>query len=324
VNFWKNGLDASSQIIGSRAPNPRFEQVPIDALERMRKQVDLVVIRQRTQEDVEKIITALIQEPEHAVPVPNDVELYSTAGKELLYDDGARFDHPFTLDLSQSAKAVVYTERKSDSPLGQTVHAEHLKDALEMVASYIYEHGDAFIDQRGIETRESRSFTISIKDPLAAIPKGYSETYLQNYLDEFMNGLKGADEFAYTYHERIFRRWGDQVETAIKVLKKDPRTRRCMISLWDQTEDLETESPPCLNFIWLVIRDNMLELHVVYRSHHLATVTKQGRLMEGEGAMVPNLYALSHLQKRIAGRMGLPAGPLVLTDFSGHIYVSGI
>jgi thymidylate synthase len=140
-----------------------------------------------------------------------------------------------------------------------------------------------------------------------------------------MEGIgEKLDDFAYTYHERIFKKWGNQPEKIVGILKNHPNTRRAMISLWDPAIDIGNSSPPCLDFIWAVIRNNKLEFHVVYRSHHLATVTESGKLMSGEGAFVPNLYALATLQKYIADRLGIARGPLALTDFSGHLYVSRV
>ena len=94
-----------------------------------------------------------------------------------------------------------------------------------------------------------------------------------------------------------------------------------MISLWDPATDLGSQTPPCLNFLWFCVRANKLECHVVYRSHHLATIDSEGNIMPGEGALIPNLYAIHHLHKMIADKAGFEIGPLILTDFSGHLYV---
>jgi thymidylate synthase len=160
---------------------------------------------------------------------------------------------------------------------------------------------------------------------LEKIPQGFSKEYIEKYVTEFMEG-KGEklDEFAYTYHERIFKKWGNQPEKITEALKNNPNTRRALINLWDTESDIGSSSPPCLDFIWFVIRNDELEMHVVYRSHHLATVTKNGKLMEGEGAFVPNLYALATLQDKISKELKIKRGPLILTDFSGHLYVSEI
>ncbi len=326
VNFWKNGVDKDGIIVGCRAPNPRFEQVPGDALDRVRKQADLVVMRfVKDLDRAEKLIRLMFQEPENASSVPSDAEFYSTIGLKQLYDDGARFDKPYLLDLSAGAKSVSFIQKYSELPLGQTVHADNLQDALEMITAFVYKNGEMLKDQRGVITMESRSFAVTIRDPLEIIPHGFSDSYIKKYVAEFMEGVGGSlDEFAYTYHERLFKHWGNQVERAVKVLKKNPNTRRCMLSLWDPSSDLEQSNPPCLDFIWLVVRDKKLEMHVVYRSHHLATITKNGRLMEGEGAFVPNLYALGTLHKQISEKINHERGPIVLTDFSGHLYMSNV
>ena len=326
VSFWRNGLDRQGIIKGTRAPNPRFEQVSSEAAERLRLQMDLVVMREITDLDrAESLLKCLYQEPQNACEVPAGAEFHSIAGQKLLYDCGARFDKPFRLDLRETAREVHYIQKYSRLPLGQTVHAKNLRDALEMVTAFVYKKGAMFRDQRGVITMESRSFSVTIRDVLEVIPHGYSEQYIRKYVAEFMEGAGGSlDEFAYTYHERIFRRWGNQVERAVSVLKKNPDTRRCLISLWDPAEDLEKGSPPCLDLIWLVVRDSRLEMHVIYRSHHLSTITKDGKLMEGEGAFVPNLYALGTLQKHISEKAGVSRGPLVLTDFSAHLYMSGV
>lgn len=330
TNFWEKGVNDDGIIIDSKAPNPRFEQVPFDAMDRVREQADLVVMRRINHEtqlkEVEELITSMFQEPENAKEVPEGVEFYSTVLDEnKLYDDGARFDEPYQLDLGSSAKKVEFIQKYSDLPLGQSVNADNLSDAIEMVTAYVYENGQMFKDQRGIITMESRSFSVTIKDPLAIIPESFSKEYIKKYVDEFMEGKgEGLDDFAYTYHERIFKKWGNQVEKAIANLRSNENTRRCMISLWDPETDLDNSSPPCLNFMWFVVREGKLEMHTVYRSHHLATVTQDGSLMEGEGAFVPNLYALGTLQEYIAKKVGIERGPLVLTDFSGHLYMSEV
>jgi thymidylate synthase (methanogen type) len=328
VNFWKFGTNENQVIINSKSQNPRFNQITKKEEERIKKQCDLIVYRNidssKDLQRCEDLIKSLLQEPNNAKEILNNFEFYSTVIKNnKLYDDGARFFEPYFLDLSSNAKEVKFIEKYSNLPLAQKVNADNLKDALEMITAFIYKNGVMFKDQRGIYTMESRSFSVVIKNALEIIPNGFSKEYIDKYVDEFMNGKKNKS-FAYTYHERIFKKWGNQVEKAIDVLKKDNNTRRCIISLWDPKEDLENNSPPCLNFIWLVLRNEELEMHVVFRSHHLATITKEGKLIEGEGAFVPNLYALATLQKYIALKINAKQGAIVLTDFSGHLYMSDV
>lgn len=331
-NFWKNGINENNVIIGSKAPNPKFEQVPKQALERIRQQLDLLILKniKNNYGEIETLLKELIQEPENAISLnefqKSNLEFYSNVIKNnLLYDDGARFEEPFILDLSTSAQNVKFEQKNLIASVGQSVQASNLKDALENTVAFILKNGSTILDQRNIITIECRSITITILNSLEKIPDNFSKEYLDKYLDEFLNG-KGEklDEFVYTYHERIFKKWGNQPEKIIALLKQNPNTRRALITLWDPNNDLGNESPPCLDFIWAVIRDNALEFHVVYRSHHIATVTEDGKLLPGEGAFVPNIYAIASLQQNMAKALNIKAGPLILTDFSGHLYVSRI
>ncbi len=393
--FWKNGIDKNGIIIGSKAPNPKFEQLSKESLERAKKQMDLLILTQLEENEkgfsiAEALIKALIQEPENAVSIESfrssysrNLEFYSETIKNgLLYDDGARLFDIYKVDLFSSAKQLSCKSNPCNSedesnnpaannnptlnnpailPLSGKIIAKSISDAFYKMSSFIFSNGTMLRDSRKITISECRSITVVIEDPLSELPEGFSKSYLENYLAEFMHGKGMLKGFAYTYHYRIFKRWGNQVQKAIQLLSGSPETRRALISLWDPAEDILSSSPPCLDFIWLCIRYNKLEMHIAYRSHHIATCTKTGRIMPGEGAFVPNLFALANLhsyifkeikklssskakskedakdakgagekekaQKGFSGNTalsGLSKGPIVLTDFSGHLYVSSI
>lgn len=329
TNFWEKGIDQDGKIIDSKSPNPRFEQVPKEALERLNKQTDLVVKRNISEanlEEAEDLVKSLMQEPENAREVAEGVEFYSEIlNKNILYDDGCRFDEPYVLDLTKGSKKPVYEEKEPGFAIAKSVHARNLADALENIAGFVFSQGSIFRDQRNILICETRSFTVSIEQPLETIPEGFSKEYVDKYVKEFMHGEgEGLDGFTYTYHDRLFNKWGNQVERGLKALKDNPNTRRCLMSLWDPANDLDSSNPTCLDFIWAAVRENKLEMHVVFRSHHLVTVTKDGRIMQGEGAFVPNMFALGTLQKYMAEQLDISPGYIVLTDFSGHLYVSEV
>jgi len=429
--FWQNGVDENGIIKGSNSPNPKFEQAPKEALERIRTQCDLIILSHITEnnagfEIIENISKACIQEPRNAVAISAistissfaginlagvnkelinkqlvNIDFYSnyyplfgktTQTAHLIYDDGARFTESFKFDLSGTARKVHYEQKELITTIGQSIQAETLEDAHEAVAAFIFKNGFTLVDQRNIITLECRTFTVTILDALKKIPDGFSQDYLKRYVNEFLNGIacENANEddesavqnkFVYTYHDRIFKKWGNQYEKVVQLLKQHSNTRRAMISLWDPSSDVQNSNAPCLDFIWAVIRNNKLEFHVVYRSHHLATVTKSGKLMKGEGAFVPNLYAIATMQEKMAKelaenenesgtekkelgkysekdeikiendepkpeqnekkhgtekkelekdekklrtKLSIERGPLILTDFSGHLYVSDV
>jgi thymidylate synthase (methanogen type) len=317
--FWKNGIKDDGTIIGSIAANPRFQGINKEALDRVRKQVDLVIISKATGEKIEETLNACIQEPENKTKV-DGVEVFPAYE---LYDCGARFEEPFYVEFGNISIEKIEDIPESEvlSTLGLSIKAKNLDDALKRIVKEVFEKGSVLKDQRKITIREERSLNVVITSPLEKIPESYSIDYLEKYKNEFMNGVNNNTEFAYTYHDRIFRRWGSQPEKVIALLKKSPNTRRALISLWDPESDLDSETPPCLDFLWFCVRGGKLECHIVYRSHHIATVDQKGNIVPGEGAFVPNLYAIHHLHKMIAEKSGNDIGPMILIDFSGHLYV---
>jgi len=237
-----------------------------------------------------------------------------------LYDDGCRFNAPLSTN-SKARRVTAYQMRESPKGVGGSLRSESLKDAFEDAVSFISEHGSEVLDQRGILTKECRSLTIVMSDPLKELPEGFSKDYLERYAEDFMKGVS-SEGFSYTYHSRIFEKWGDQLGKALRSLRNDPNTRRAIISLWDPSSDISDSSPPCLNFIWAAVREGSLEIHALYRSHHIATVTRGGEILAGDGAFVPNIYALAALQSKMCEDLSLKRGSLAVTDFSSHLYIS--
>ena len=325
INFWTNGIDKEGRIIGAKAANPKFEGVPQEALKRLKKQADLVVCKGITDPKIaEKIAKSAIQEPKNAADTKGlGVEFYSeTIKNKMLYDDGCRFEKPLNIDLSLGMEKIEECkEQTSFKTIGGSLSSKNLKEAFKDLVSFISKYGAIVSDQRGIKTKECRSLTITISDPLKESPEGFSKYYLEKYTKEFIEGLSSKD-FSYTYYNRIFKRWGNQADKVTEILKRNNNTRRALISLWDPSCDVTDENPPCLNFIWAAVRNGKLEFHAMYRSHHVATMTEDGKIVTGEGAFVPNIYALAVLQEQTAKKLGLERGSLTVTDLSSHIYVS--
>lgn len=322
--FYTKGMDKDGIILDCDAPNPSFEQVPPEALERLKHQVDLCIIKRIKPDQydrIEEVLKALIQEPRNAVSLESlkdlDPEFYSTINKPSLYDDGARFASPLIYDMTLPSLSQP-TETKIFSTLGMTLQVSSLAEAMEKFPSMIFHQGDMLRDQRNILISELRSFTTTIEDPFASLPSSFSKKYLEQYTDEFLHGKKGG--FAYTYHERVFSH--DQPKQIISLLKEHPESRRGLVCLWDPKKDLSNASPPCMDMLWFCIRSERLECHVLFRSHHIATVTKSGKLIPGEGAFVPNVYAIASLQQQIAEELQVKRGPLTIVDFSAHCYIN--
>ena len=133
--------------------------------------------------------------------------------------------------------------------------------------------------------------------------------------------------FAYTYFERLRKRWSrlskntfqslegtevvdseyiDQISEVIKLLVSNPNTRRAVCTTWIPSIDLKQENCPCLNWLDFYNINGELHLSVVFRSHDVF------------GAYVSNLYGLARLLEYVAVRTGLTVGTLNVLSANGH------
>jgi thymidylate synthase len=119
----------------------------------------------------------------------------------------------------------------------------------------------------------------------------------------------------YTYGNRLFNfklnnKSFDQVENAIKHLKKNINTRRAFASLWNVELDSDTRNtnPPCIVQISWNVKNNKLYQTAIIRSNDMFN------------AWPFNAFALIKLQKAVANEIGLDLGSLTTFSISAHIY----
>lgn len=208
--------------------------------------------------------------------------------------------------------------------------------------------------------------TTIVKRPLlppftsAALP--YREGFLEKYRKDLITVTPSTDKsFSYTYPNRLFdypvKRSADirdgggafdtgngdgqgfnQIQALVNKLVKNPESRRALATTWVPTIDAESIEPPCLQFVHIIVRDNLelyneqfpgaiakyddvmigplcLSLRAAFRSHDM---------LLGAG---PNWVALSGLQAHIAHmlheQIGQPVGVDQMVTFSSnaHIYI---
>lgn len=125
--------------------------------------------------------------------------------------------------------------------------------------------------------------------------------------DQFLDSDK---EFDYTYSERLTN-YGEyhQVRDALRILKKDPDSRQCFISIWDK--DIYNAGGdiriPCTLGYQLQIRDGALNLTYLQRSSDFATHFQN------------DLYLAFRLQKLIALELEIPVG--MYTHWIGSLHI---
>ena len=104
----------------------------------------------------------------------------------------------------------------------------------------------------------------------------------------------------------------DQLEELIKGLKKDPNSRRHIISAWNPGELDKMALPPCHAFMQFYLRNNVLSCQMYQRS---------ADVFLGVPFNIASYALLTHL---IAKEIGAGVGELILTFGDVHIYKNHI
>ena len=140
------------------------------------------------------------------------------------------------------------------------------------------------------------------------------EQYRQEMLDGILDFEVEKGNWSYTYHSRMTNyfvdksNWGDQVRFVINELKRNPSSRRAVIDVRNNNEDMYSNDPACLQHIQYLVRDGKLECKVLFRSNDACK------------AAFMNMFALIMLQKKIADALGLEVGSYTHRANSFHCY----
>jgi len=133
---------------------------------------------------------------------------------------------------------------------------------------------------------------------------------LRQYELEVLDGIldfvvgKGENLWEYTYHLR-YAPW---LNGAIADLKREPNSRRAVISTRDNAVDGGNTHPACLQNIQFFLRGGRLDCCVLFRSNDLPE------------AFFMNAFALIRLQERVAAELGVPVGTYSHRSNSMHVY----
>lgn len=102
----------------------------------------------------------------------------------------------------------------------------------------------------------------------------------------------------------------DQLAETVKLLRRDPNTRRAALTLFDPDRDfVESNDIPCNNWLHFIARDGQLHLHVAARSTDIWW-----------GFSGINSFEWSLLLEMMAHWVGLEVGRLVFFASSLHLY----
>ncbi len=192
------------------------------------------------------------------------------------------------------------------------VTAESLPEAYHQALIELQEHGEITDCGDWNTTQKEVSMTMCITAPLKEplISKCFigGPTELEHYRLEMLDGILDFEvekgNWAYTYHQR----YADQIPFIIEELKRNPSSRRAVMTIRDKAVDMGSDDPACLQHIQYFVRNNKLCCKVLFRSNDACK------------AAFMNAFALIMLQKKIADELGLEIGSYVHRANSFHCY----
>lgn len=210
----------------------------------------------------------------------------------------------------------------------QLTYAKTLPEAYHNALILLDKYGDIVPCPDYNTEQKEISMTIVVAQPLEEpmISKlfigGYKE--LQQYVMEMRDGILDFEvdkgNWKYTYHDRMVRYpidnkykfpnelYTNQLQFIIDELRRNSDSRRAVIDIRDNSDDMYSDDPACLQHIQFFIRDNKLHMKVLFRSNDACK------------AAFMNMFALIMIQKYIADSLGIEVGTYTHRANSFHCY----
>lgn len=136
---------------------------------------------------------------------------------------------------------------------------------------------------------------------------------VHNYIP-YITEAGSEERIKYTYGTRIRNHFGkDQLKLVVDKLVKEPDAASAVITLWDINDHIVGGSP-CLNHIWLRIRESRLHMVATFRSNDMFSAWP----LNACGLIGLQQLILKELQEK--GLNSLEIGTLTTNSLSAHIY----
>lgn len=183
----------------------------------------------------------------------------------------------------------------------------------------LFEFGNVVVDTNKRESKEVQRLSLTlnsfadIKQPVEFLSN--SKKWLYPRFKEIESIILESDlskSYVYSYGERIFG-YGEKAinqleEFLIPLLKKDPLSRRGIITIWDPAKDCNESIVPGLVSIDVKLRDGKVNLIALVRSNDIFI------------GWPANLYQLYILAKYISSRINVEIGTITTYSTSAHIF----
>lgn len=201
----------------------------------------------------------------------------------------------------------------------KTIRAPTIGRLHELAVQAVLKYGDEIYT-------EDNDLTLELADPLClecpsigidyriSDKSSIKEDFMEKYMKCLIEGYDETVNFEYDYHTRLFN-YDDVInqidDIIIPKLKQSPQTRRACAITWIPTIDGNLHDCPCLQWLNFDIRNDKLNLTVLFRSNDMLLAA---------GA---NMYALTGLQSYVAEKLGnIDLGMYRHISCHPHIYVN--
>lgn len=123
------------------------------------------------------------------------------------------------------------------------------------------------------------------------------------------NGLTFNGAYGWRWRRHFNR---DQIIGVVEELRSNPKSRRCVIAMWDAWEDhpaAQTKDLPCNTQLMFRVNQERLDMTVVNRSNDMIW-----------GLYGANAVHMSFLMEFIASAVGVPMGKMYTLSNNAHVY----
>ncbi len=298
LDFFRNGFTEGQSdtgrrcwVIRSSIPGYIDFEIEADGLERLRQSVKTSV--------ADSIAKAVSQVQSYALqdtvePWGSPLEFPKSAVVPTVLP-GPRYGHRIEGRTIAETWVKIIHRIKTTGTIRPTLHDGQWQELIDLMA---------------IVTDEPHDFYFPEPNYLP-----YNKSFIKRYVSDILDDAPQGEGVKYTYGQRL-RSWfeQDQIEQVIEKLLAEINSARAVMSLWDVGNDKASDSPPCLNHIWVRVVDNELSLTATFRSNDMFSAWPANAI---------GLRALQqHIRDAIATRSNydLKMGPLITISQSAHIY----
>ncbi len=193
--------------------------------------------------------------------------------------------------------------------------AKSLSEAWELSIKKLLDDNVPYVyTQRGVRAKEISGMQLVVEMPLSEPILSEYYVFGEMFVEKYCQSIMEASCGEQSIHSRIVKtkkisqKNNNQVNRVVNLLRREPDTRRAVISLWDAEYDMNSEHPPCACIIQFMIRNGKLDTCAYFRSN------------DSWMAVLPDMIAMTKLALLIAEKLKVPIGQYVHFAASYHLY----